>query len=185
VALTATDINGVTGTTTQWVSVPLVESFTFTCSALICTFDGLSSQGVISSYGWTFGDGTNAFGSTAIHTYATGGTYTVTLTIVSARGWRAQTSQTVSPNSPPTASFTVTCDRLTCSVNAAGSRDLDGSIVSYGWDFGDGTTGAGITTTHVYRFQGTYAVRLIVTDNRGATGAQAQSVTVSRQPRRP
>lgn len=184
VTLTATDINGVTGTAGQWVSV-LVASFTATCNLAICTFNGSSSQGVISSYGWTFGDGTNASGPFVAHAYVIGGTYTVTLTVVSGTGGTAQTSQTVAPNSPPTASFTVTCDRLTCTFNASSSRDLDGSIVSYGWNFGDGTTGAGITTTHGYRSPGTYTVRLIATDNRGATGAQDQSVTVSRQPRRP
>jgi len=140
---------------------------------------------VIESYGWTFGDGTTAFARNVMHSYAVGGPYSVTLTVVNSIGGKAETSQTVAPNSPPIASFTVTCDRLTCSFDASGSRDLDGSILGYAWNFGDGTTGAGIKTTHAYRFPGTYSVRLIATDNRGATGAQDQSITISRQPRQP
>jgi len=186
VTLTETDVNSITRGTGQWISVPaLVASFTFTCNALVCTFNGSSSQGVIESYGWTFGDGTTAFARNVMHSYPVGGPYSVTLTVVNSIGGKAETSQTVAPNSPPIASFTVTCDRLTCSFDASGSRDLDGSILGYAWNFGDGTTGAGIKTTHAYRFPGTYSVRLIATDNRGATGAQDQSITISRQPRQP
>ena len=185
VALTQTDIYGVTVTTVQWIVVPPpVASFTFTCTGLTCTFDGSSSQGAITDYTWSFGDATVGFGSVVTHTYVTGGTYTVTLTIRTSIGITTATSRTVAPNGPPAASFTVTCNRLACSFNASGSRDLDGTVVSYAWSFGDGTTGAGVNTTHAYPVQGTYSVSLIVTDNRGATGAQVQSVTVTRQPQK-
>ena len=42
------------------------------------------------------------------------------------------------PNSPPTASFTTSTSGLTASVNATGSSDPDGEIVSWAWNFGDG-----------------------------------------------
>ncbi len=63
---------------------PPVASFTSSCSALACTFDGTGSSdpdGTIASYSWTFGDGGSGSGPTPSHTYATGGTYTVTLTV--------------------------------------------------------------------------------------------------------
>jgi PKD repeat protein len=49
---------------------------------------------------------------------------------------------------------------------------------SYAWDFGDGTTGAGLTTTHAFSRFGNYAVRLVVTDARGAQALTTQSVSV-------
>lgn len=82
-------------------------------------------------------------------------------------------------NQPPTASFTFSCTDLTCSFNGSGSSDPDGSIASYAWNFGDGTTGSGATVNKTYAAAGTRTVTLTVTDNEGATGSQARNVTVT------
>ncbi len=63
--------------------------------------------------------------------------------------------------------------------SAAGSIDPNGSIVSYAWDFGDGTTGSGDTVSHVYVQDGVYSVHLTVTDNDGLTDTATVSVTVT------
>ena len=86
------------------------------------------------------------------------------------------------PNNPPTASFTFTCTDLTCSFDGSGSTDGDGTIASYAWNFGDGTTRSGATVSHTYAAGGTYTVTLTVTDDDGATGSQSQSVTVTSPP---
>lgn len=85
-------------------------------------------------------------------------------------------------NSPPTASFTPACTDLTCSFNATTSSDTDGTIASYTWSFGDGTTGTGATVNHTYAAADTYTVTLTVTDNEGATGTASQSVTAAAPP---
>ncbi len=56
-------------------------------------------------------------------------------------------------------------------VDFSGSRstDADGFVWTYWWDFGDGTTGSGISVTHTYAGLGPYLVELVVTDNEGAT----------------
>jgi PKD repeat protein len=76
------------------------------------------------------------------------------------------------------ASFTSACSGLTCSFDASGSSDPDGTIASYAWTFGDGTTGSGATVSRTYAAGGTYSVQLTVTDNGSATGTQVQTVTV-------
>ena len=48
-----------------------------------------------------------------------------------------------------------------------GSKDEDGKIVSYLWDFGDGSTSAEVNPVHVYERKGSYKVTLIVKDDKG------------------
>ena len=57
---------------------------------------------------------------------------------------------------------------LPVAFNGSESTDDDGEIVSYFWNFGDGNTGSGESTTHTYTSQGLYNVELTVTDNRAA-----------------
>ncbi len=87
------------------------------------------------------------------------------------------------PNLPPRPAFTfspVNPVALTdVHFDASSSNDLDGAIVSYHWDFGDGGTGSGVQIDHEYEVSGQYSVVLTVTDNRGsATASVPQSVTV-------
>jgi PKD repeat protein len=67
---------------------------------------------------------------------------------------------------------------LRVSFNASCSSDPDGSIVSYSWDFDDGSFGSGSTTSHVFD-AGTYFVRLTVTDDDGLTDTQFISILVT------
>jgi chitodextrinase len=85
--------------------------------------------------------------------------------------------------SAPTASFTADPASgkapLRVSFNGTYSNDPDGTIDSYIWDFGDGSTGSGETTSHEYTSAGTYTVTLTVTDNDGATDTTTATITVT------
>jgi DNA/RNA endonuclease G (NUC1) len=63
--------------------------------------------------------------------------------------------------------------------NASGSLDPNGSIVSYAWDFGDGTSGAGVSIAHTFAQDGVYSVRVTATDNDGLAGSETITVTVT------
>lgn len=67
----------------------------------------------------------------------------------------------------PSASAEGTSNEVTFGGKAS---DLDGKIVSYTWDFGDGQSGVGQTTTHSYRGPGEYVATLVAMDDRGMTG---------------
>lgn len=58
------------------------------------------------------------------------------------------------------------------------SEDPDGEIVSYSWNFGDETTGAGATSSHTYSNAGNYTVTLIVVDDHQISNAFSTTVTV-------
>jgi hypothetical protein len=63
--------------------------------------------------------------------------------------------------------------------NGSGSSDADGTITAYQWNFGDSTTGTGVTPTHAYSSPGTYTVTLTVTDNKGATNSASTTATIT------
>jgi len=139
----------------------------------------------IVEYSWNFGDGTLGSGSLTTHTYDTAGTYTVTLKVTDDMGRKsALASQSISVGvGGPVASFTFSpvspVANQTINFNASQSRPAAGrTIVSYSWDFGDGTSGSGVTTTHTYGVPGSYVVTLTVTDNIGQTGFATQTVSV-------
>ncbi|MCK6690540.1 MAG: PKD domain-containing protein, partial [Thermoanaerobaculia bacterium] len=79
--------------------------FTSTTNGATATFTNTSTNGV--SYNWDFGDGGSSNAQNPTHTYATDGTYTVTLTATNPCG-TSTSSQTVVIVTPPTAGFTAT-----------------------------------------------------------------------------
>jgi hypothetical protein len=52
------------------------------------------------------------------------------------------------------------CPALTCTFDASASSDTDGTITSYAWSFGDGTTGSGVTASHTYAVGGHFCGEL-------------------------
>ncbi|MBF0490990.1 MAG: PKD domain-containing protein, partial [Candidatus Omnitrophica bacterium] len=68
---------------------------------------------------------------------------------------------------------------MSVKFDASHSTDSNGTIVSYTWDFGDGTTGSGQTISHVYNSSGTFNTMLTVTDNQGLIGIGSVSVTAT------
>lgn len=83
-------------------------------------------------------------------------------------------------NQPPVAHFNFSCVSSTrrCSFNGSSSTD-DVGIVSYGWNFGDGTTGNGPTPAHTYAAAGSYPVTLTVTDGGGLSGTVTRTVALT------
>jgi PKD repeat protein len=159
------------------------------------SFDGSASSdagGFIVSYRWTFGDGFNStFAPFTQHSYSNPGNYTVVLTITDNGGLTSIATHriTVTPKPPdiaPTAQFTFfpTTPQQGNAVSFDGSqsRDPDGYIIAYAWNFGDNANGFGGFIQHTYFTAGNFTVSLTVTDNAGLTGTVIARITVSPRP---
>ena len=83
---------------------------------------------------------------------------------------------------PPVASFTSSCPRGQCTFDASSSID-DHGILSYAWNFGDGSaplTATSYAATHTYTARGTYTVTLVVTDGAGQTGQTQRLLSIKK-----
>jgi uncharacterized membrane protein len=123
-------------------------------------------------------------GVSPAHTYARVGTYTVTMEVADSFGLvSAPVSHIVTVDEAPTARLVAKSHHpeagLPVSFSSSGSRDPDGSIVSYRWQFGDGKTGSRANPKHVYRKPGTYTVTLTVIDSAGFRAVATATVTVA------
>jgi len=89
-------------------------------------------------------------------------------------------------NKPPVADFVYEPEKPDVGqevmFDAKGSYDPDGKIVGYKWDFGDKDDGdfTGINPIHIYEAEGTFPVKLTVTDDDGATTSIVKDVVVKK-----
>ena len=92
------------------------------------------------------------------------------------------TDNTAPTNQAPVASFTSTCTGLTCSFNAGASSDADNDPLTYAWNFGDNTTGGGVTASHTYATAATRTVTLTVGDGKTSTQTTRTVTTTATAP---
>jgi len=140
----------------------------------------------ITSYAWSFGDGSTGSGIRVSHSFAAAGTFNVTLTVTNNLGVQGSTSQgvIVLGSAPPTGTWVYSpagpVVNQSVIFNATGLLPAPGlTIVQYSWDFGDGATGSGVLTTHVYTQANVYTVVLSVLDSAGQKVVIPQVVTVA------
>ena len=154
------------------------------------TFDGSGSSdpdGTILFHYWYFGDGGFGEGETVEHTYQQPGLYKATLEVTDDQGtvnkasvWVAVAQADGAPVCVAKASPTTGAPPLAVEFTAT-ARDVNGSIASYHWDFGDEEESTEQNPVHTYQRSGRYTAVLTVTDNDGLT-AQASVNVVVEQP---
>jgi PKD repeat protein len=140
-------------------------------------------DGFITSYHWDFGDGSIADIQNPSHTFLHEGTYTVTFTVTDNNATTASSTMQISvrkpANYPPQASIIVNrtygTAPLTVLFNGSGT-DADGYIMSYFWDFDDGSNSSQQNSRHTFTKEGTYIVTLRVNDDQQAV--DVSSVTI-------
>jgi len=140
------------------------------------------------TYTWTFGDGGNATGTNVTHTYVDEGTgsYTVTLTVADGDGGSDQATQvvTVANVNPTIDTFVVPPSGVEAGVLAFTSSASDvgvNDVLTFLWDFGDGSQSTSQNPTHAYADEGTgsYTVTLTVSDGDTGTATQSTAITIA------
>ncbi|CAB3289489.1 PKD domain containing protein [Methanocaldococcus lauensis] len=145
-----------------------------------------STPGNIVKWYWDFGDGTTSNKQNPIHKYIKGGIYEVTLTVTNSYGVKDTISKRIfvigNGHYPPVARFTFTVNGLNVTFDASSSYDIDGVIVKYIWDFGDGDTNTTTNPiiTHIYNKSGVYTVKLTVVDDENLNGSTVRIISVNK-----
>jgi PKD repeat protein len=145
---------------------------------------GSTDNGTIVSYDWKFSDGGSRHGVNAKYTFDKAGDYSVTLTLTDNQGGISSAAQDlkVVENLPPIASFDVTPSagsQLTVfTFDATSSRDLDGTIKHYHWDFADGAQSNNPVVKHQFPAPGKYRVELTVKDNNNQESVESVTFRV-------
>ncbi len=153
------------------------------CAGEAATWSAEGGEGA--SHRWIFGDGAEADTREATHAYARPGRYSLVLVADDGRGQAnsvAETTRVIHVNQPPFAEAgpdQLVCPGAPVTFDAGASRDLDGAVTAYRWDFGDGTSADGATAEHAYAAPGTYTVTMTATDDSGAAcAASTDTMTV-------
>ena len=131
---------------------------------------------------WNFGDTQTSAIQDPAHHYISGGNYSVSLLSTTNHGCSSSYIQSIIIDKP-TANFSHTGS---CSGSIISFVDNSiystGTISSWNWNFGDGTTSTQQNPSHIFTFAGAYNVTLVVTGSTGASGTYSTVVQVSSKP---
>lgn len=149
---------------------------------LTVQFTDLSS-GKPTMWSWDFGDGSSDMIADPVHTYASPGNYTVSLTVASNDGASDTETKvnyiTVTQSGKLAADFRGEPTSGNAPLSVYFTDVSVGNPTSWIWDFGDGQTDTQQKTVHVYNQPGLYTVSLTVTNSTGAKSSKQKEAYIS------
>lgn len=139
-------------------------------------------------YMWDFGDGSTSNSERPSHAYADNGSYVVSLRIIDSSGKTGSDSLSVTVNSiapivtagGPYAGLVGSEVSFVGNATDPSSADTLAGFV-YDWNFGDGSVATGQSPVHLFQNEGTYSIRLRVTDKDGAVGVGSSTAVITKQ----
>ena len=142
----------------------------------------IGQGGLITNYNWNYGDGNVGTGFSANHVYATPGSYTAQLIVVSSAGCSDTLTQNVAVNASPVLDSVLVTNA--CFPNPTNYQAFVSGVTvgSYQWNFGNNAQGNGANVTHTYAAPGTYYYQLLVNSTQGCSTVQNGTVLVENQP---
>ena len=156
---------------------------------LLIDFDGSSStdaDGDALTYLWDFGNGDTTEEALTTYDFVQPGSYEVTLTVHDGRA-SATAATTITVNATEViADFIVDKTQgvapLTINFDASSSYNPAPGLLTYDWDFGDGTIAEGEQVAHAYMSSGVFIAMLTVTNDEGKSDTKSVDITVTEEP---
>ena len=150
-------------------------SVTTGCFPLPVQFTDLSiaGSGVLNKWEWDFGDGINATGPNPQHIYRTAGSFNVSLRVTNSFGCTKSITkpQYIQISTGVLADFDIKMSnscKAPATINFT-NTSIGNGVLSYQWDFGDGSGSTLANPLHIYTKNGNYNVKLIVKNSTGCT----------------
>jgi fimbrial isopeptide formation D2 family protein/uncharacterized repeat protein (TIGR01451 family) len=141
-----------------------------------------NSTGNISNTTWDFGDGTTSSETTPCHVYANVGSYNASLTVSDGQGASSSAVQVVSITSQepaPVANYVADKTAIKTNDSVKFTDRSTGTISTWSWDFGDGTSSTQRNPSHRYTVIGSYPVTLTVTGAGGSSSVSTSTIVVT------
>lgn len=166
---------------------PLVDfAVTGVCEQEPINFRG-EVTGAVSEIKWSFGDGDDATGPLADHSFESTGTYDVTLIASSPNGCSTSKVRSVSVRGKPHPEFLIEEPPSSCAGSPSKFIDLtppviNGSAVDWEWSFGDGKIDNQQSPTHIYQSEGSYLVKLSIVTEDGCSAEVEKMVSIFPSP---
>lgn len=177
---------------TIFIYTPPTANYSFAghCSADSVFFTDASTtgEGMLNAWSWDFGQPASGQNTSTIqdpgYLYNEVNSFSVELIVTDANGCQDTVTQTVNIDPSPESFFTVVDGCLDASLDVTNNATIGvpGFIVSYNWDFGDGTTSTSSNPNKTYATHGVYDVQLVTTSNLGCKDTVVQSVTIHALP---
>jgi len=140
-------------------------------------------SGPIVSWLWDFGDSNTSTAQNPIHTYASAGTYSVSLTVTGSGSDGTSTtimSVVALDTAAINAAFSYSISGLAVTFSDLSTPGPNGPITAWSWDFGDGNTSTSQNPSHTYASAGSYVVTLTVTGTSpDGTDSSTHTLTVT------
>ena|GEM_PF-6648377 len=166
ITLTAYHPNGNSASITKEITVNNNQApeISFTTGENLCISNPIdfssASDGIIATYDWDFGDGSQSALENPSHTYASAGTYAVKLNVTDTAGCNNLFVDSIRVFEEPVPDFQATAQGSLCSQKPLIFENLTvlPTEASFFWDFGDGNTSTDENPEHVYAAAGDYIV---------------------------
>lgn len=140
-----------------------------------------NSSSLVSNF-WSFGDGVTSSATSPTHTYSTAGNYTVKLVVSNANGCLDSTTKIITVLPKPLSSFSV-IGATGCTNNRTISiADNAVGVVTYFYDFGDGTTSALANPSKTYTTAGIYTIKQVVINANGCKDSTSKTISFGDYP---
>lgn len=159
-------------------SAPCALQFSFANTSSI-------SSGAISSYSYSFGDGSGTFLQNPLHTYPGPGAYPVKFKATSTFGCRDSVIQTVIVHPPPLLSFSPPSHCINTLVNFTNTSVVPsltgvpaGTVVAYNWNLGNGQTSTLQNPSTTFTSSGTFTITLSSTSDQGCISTMSQTLGI-------